>query len=67
MQYGVGRRAALLDGPVDHVTVCDETLDHLDTAKLLVVQIEQHRLVLQDSFFTPRIFLITLVITENMD
>ncbi|MFD7183262.1 hypothetical protein ACFV90_25005 [Streptomyces sp. NPDC059904] len=67
MPYGVGRRAALLDGPADHVTACDETLDHLDAAKLLVVQVEEHHLVLQTGYLHIYDLLITLVITENID
>lgn len=48
MSYGVRRRTALLDGPMGRVTACYEPLDHLGAAKLLVVQVEQHRLTLQD-------------------
>ncbi len=46
--YRVGGGTASAHCPMDRLTVSVEPFDHLDTAQLLIVEVEEHRLTLQD-------------------
>lgn len=48
LSYGVRGRTAFLDGSVDRAAMCVQPIHHLQTAELLVVEVEEHRATVKD-------------------